>query len=380
MAPRCRDVRRRRAVTEVAVSGESETLVRDIRRALRALAEVEPGQLPVLSVYLDMRPHASGENPAVRAGTVILKNRLREIEKTYLPRGAALDSIRTDAERIERYLEDEYDVAADGLALFACAGRALFEAFEVGVPFEDQVTVASQPDLFQLARLLDEQETAVVALVDSNTSRIFVTRRGLLQEVGGTDEQPKYFRTRPMVGGLNQASYQRHNAGVRAEFARETAAELERLVDTEGASRVVLAGDPVAIPLLLDALSPRIAALVRDVLRLDIRAPRDRVAEEVQKVLADAETEDGSVAVDQLVGAVRAGGLAVAGLENTLGALEHGQVDQVLLDPASELDEPSRGRLVRLASLSGATVEVVEGHDGLRNLGGVAALLRYRHE
>jgi peptide subunit release factor 1 (eRF1) len=256
----------------------------------------------------------------------------------------------------------------------------LFETIEAGVPFEDQVTVAPQPDLFQLARLLDEQETAVVAVVDSNTSRIFVTRRGLLRDVGGTDENPKYFRTRPMMGGLNQASYQRHNANMRAEFARETAAELGRLVQAEGASRVVLAGDAVAIPLLQEALSPRVAALVKDVLRLDIRAPRDEVAEEVQQVLAEADAMDAHMAADRLVGAVRAGGLGVAGLDETRTALEHGQVDELLVDPATEFDETTRGELVRLASLTGATVEVVEGHDDLRRLGGVGALLRYRHD
>ena len=354
--------------------------MRDVQRALRMLAEVEPGELPLLSAYLDMRPHATGENPALRAGTVILKNRLREIEKTYLPRGPELDSIRQDAERIERYLEDEYDVVTDGLALFACAGRGLFETVEAGVPFEDQVTVAPQPDLFQLARLVDEHETAVVAVVDSNTSRVFVTRRGILREVGGTDADPKYFRTRPMVGGLNQASFQRHNANMRAEFARETASELARLVEAEGASRVVLAGDAVAIPLLQEALSPPVAALVKDVLRLDIRTPRDEVAEEVQQVLAEADAEDARMTADRLVGAVRAGGLGVAGLDETRTALEHGQVDELLLDPAAELDESTRSELVRLAQLTAATVEVVEGHDGLQRLGGVGALLRYRHD
>ncbi|HEX5504950.1 MAG TPA: hypothetical protein VFW96_20190 [Thermomicrobiales bacterium] len=354
--------------------------MRDVRRALRALAELEPGELPVLSVYLDMRPHATGENPTRRAGEVILADRLREIAKTYLPRGPELDSIREDAARIEHYLADEYDVAADGLALFACAGRGVFEAVEVGVPFENQVTAAPQPDLFQLARHVDEQETAVVAVVDSNTSRIFVTRRGVLREVGGADEDPKYFRTRPMMGGLNQANYQRHNANLRAEFARETAAEVARLVAAAGASRVVLAGDAVAIPLLQKALAPRVAALVRDVLRLDIRAPRDEVAEEVQQVLAAADAEDARTAADRLVGAVRAGGLGVAGLDETRTALEHGQVDELLLDPSTALDEATRGELVRLATLTGATVEVVEGHDDLRRLGGVGALLRYRHD
>ena len=183
-----------------------------------------------------------------------------------------------------------------------------------------------------------------------------------------------------MMGGFNQASYQRHNANVRAEFARETAAELARLVDVEGATRVVLAGDAVAIPLLQEALSANVAALVQDVLRLDIRTPLDDVAEEVQQVLAEADAEDALQTADRLVGAVRAGGLGVAGLDETRTALEHGQVDELLLDPAADLDEATRGELVRLASLTSATVEVVEEHDGLRRLGGVGALLRYRHD
>jgi hypothetical protein len=242
------------------------------------------------------------------------------------------------------------------------------------------VTVGWQPDLFQLARLVDEHETAVVAVVDSNTSRLFVTRRGVLREVGGINADPKYFRTRPMMGGLNQASYQRHNAGLRVQFARETAAELARLVDTQGASRVVLAGDEVAIPLLRDALSPQVAGLVKDVLRLDIRASLDSVAEDVKQVLAASEAEDGQTTADLLVGAVRAGGLGVAGLDETRAALEHGQVDELVLDPATDLDEATRGELVRLAQLTSATVEVVPRHDGLQRLGGVGALLRYRHD
>lgn len=76
---------------------------------------------------------------------------------------------------------------------------------------------------------------------------------------------------------------------------------------------------------------------------------------------------------------MRAGGLGVAGLEATRAALEHGKADEFLLDPADGPDEATREELVRLASLTGAMVEVVEGHGGLRSLGGVGALLRYRH-
>ena len=46
---------------------------------LRRLADVEPGDLPVLSIYLDMRPQVTGENPALRTGLVVLKDRLTGI-------------------------------------------------------------------------------------------------------------------------------------------------------------------------------------------------------------------------------------------------------------------------------------------------------------
>lgn len=60
---------------------------------MRKLAELEPTEMPVLSVYLDMRPQATGESPGLRSGEIVLKDRLHEIEKTYRPRGADLDSL-----------------------------------------------------------------------------------------------------------------------------------------------------------------------------------------------------------------------------------------------------------------------------------------------
>src|SRR3712207_1018215 len=90
---------------------------------LRRLAALEPTDVPVVSVYLDMRPEATGAAPGRRSGEIVLKDRLREIEKTFLPRGADLDSFQADAARIERYLAEEYTPATEGLALFACAGQ-----------------------------------------------------------------------------------------------------------------------------------------------------------------------------------------------------------------------------------------------------------------
>ena len=345
---------------------------------LRRLAELEPGELPVLSVYLDMRLHATGEDPTTRSGLVVLKDRLGEIEKTFLPRGAALDSFRADAARIGEYVARDFAPNAHGLAIFACAGRGLFEAIEASVAFDNQVAVGPRPDLFQLARLLDDLETAVVALVDTNTARLFVTRRGWLDEVGGPDDGTKYYGKRN-VGGWSQANFQRHTDEMRARFAREVADELDRLVERTGATRVILAGDEVAIPHLQEALSKRVAELVHDeILRIDIRAPQDEVKGEIDSLLEAAEAEEAHSVAERLVNAVRGDWLGVAGVGRTRAALERGQVDTLLLDRDAALDETTRGELVRLAATTSSQVEVVAGHEPFRQLGGVGALLRYR--
>lgn len=350
-----------------------------MRDLLRRLAEQEPVDVPVLSIYLDMRPE--GDRPALRASQLMLMDRLREIEKTLLPRGPGLDSLRADVARIEAYLDHEFPVSAQGVAIFACAAQGLFETVEAGVPFEHQVSVGSTPDLFQLARLLDDQETAVVAVANVHTVRLFVMRSGSLVEVGGAEHDSVHV-SRTRLGGLNQARYQRHIDNHRADFAREAANEIERVVEQEGPTRVVLAGNEIALGPLVEALSPHVAELVHgQIVRVDVRAPRDAVAREIEPLLAQAEAEDEEAIADQVVAAVRADSLGVAGLEHTRSALEHGQADVLVLTPSAELDDQTRNELIRLATTTGADVEVVAEHEALQRLGdGVGALLRYRHD
>ena len=349
-----------------------------VRELLRQLAAFEPDNALVLSVYLDMRPHTTGENPALRTGQTVLKDRFRQIEKTLLPRGAALDNFRIDANRVRRYLDEHAAPWLQGIAIFACNNHQLFEVIETGVPFENQVVLEPVPDLFQLARLVDEQETAVVALVDTNTTRLFVTRSGFLEEVAGPDDDP-FGYSRLNTGMLNHKQYQRHVQNQREAFAREAATALEELVNQEGARRVILAGDAVAIPLLHQAISPQLEPLIHEeILRLDIRTPRHEVLREIAPILEAEEQESSHTRADQLVEAIREQGLGEIGPQETRDALEQGAVDVLILAEEAPLDEQERNDLVRLAILTSAEVDMVKGHELLQQMGGVGALLRYR--
>ncbi len=349
-----------------------------LRAVLRRAAEVESAEAPVLSVYLDLRPEAQGEDPGRRNELVVLRDRLRHVRRGYEPHVPAAASLDADVERLARFLDDEADGLRSiaGLAAFACDAAGLWEVVTAGEPFAAQVSVGPTADLFQLAGLLDEARTAVVAVVDTNTCRLFVARRGTLVERDGIDEPTDEHR-RHKQGGWSQARYQRHIDTQDARFATDAAEAIGRLVERERARHLLLGGDERAISVLEDQLSPATRSILDHVERISMHATTDEVTAEMVPVLSALRIAEEEDAAARAIAGWRAGGLGMVGVDEVAEALERGQVHELVLDDEADIDATLRGELVRQASLTDAEVVTVHGHDELRRLGGVAATLRY---
>jgi hypothetical protein len=340
--------------------------------------------IPVLSVYLDLRPTAArdgrggDERPAIRPGITTLRGRLRQIERTFWPRGAAFEAVRADAKRVERYVASQVDAATAGVAIFASAPHGLFETVTLDVAPQTEVMARALPDLFQLARALDDQETVVIALAHTNAVRLFVSHRGGLREVQALSDDPKYYHLVHGANAMNQAHYQRHAIATQAAFAREAADQIERLVTMYGAAEVWLAGETRGVANLRRALAPHVAARVRALPHsLPLDAPRDAVEEAVAPLLAEVEAERDRAIIDRLMDAVRAGRLGTMGLASTRRALQRGQVDVLVLAQDTTIAPEARSELIDYATKTDAAIEVVEDSEVLQQAGGVGALLRY---
>lgn len=335
--------------------------------------------IPVLSVYLDLRPQITGANPTIRPAYVLLKARLHQITQTFWPRGSAFDAVQADAARIEAYLDQQTPPYPRGLAIFAGTRHRLFDTIETESPFDTQVSAGALPDLFQLARLLGERETAILAIIVTHAARLFVMERGGLREVRSLSADPKFFHMVRETNAMNQAHYQRHALQARTDFARQIADQIERLVISTGASELFLAGEPEAIPLLRQALPPRVAQLIQHApLELGIEAPADAVVSELAPLLRSYETQRSASIVEQLVEAIQADALGVAGVEPTRHALELGQVDTLVLAGDAPIAPEVRSALIASAARTDAIVEVVDHSEQLARLEGIGALLRYR--
>ena len=244
-----------------------------LRETMRRLAEVESLELPILSTYLDVRPDATGQNPGRRAAFTVLRDRLAEIEDAYWPRGDDYASFALDRERIVAFTEEELDPATEGLAIFACSGLDVWEVVTAGVPFRLSVGVGPRAELFQLARLVDEHETVVIAHIDAGQARLWVSRYGQMEESeapeGGLEGSG-----RARKGGWSQARFQRRADNQVEGLVAETAAAIDQLVEREEAQRLVLAGEETVVARLEEAITPPVRQRVG---RSDARVARRMV-------------------------------------------------------------------------------------------------------
>ena len=388
----------------------------------RALSEVvdrlvafEPGDAPVVSLYLDTRADRHGRD----SFEPFLRKELGDRGRTYGLSSRERQAFDKDAERIREWLGKELLPSSDGVAVFACGEKGLFEATQLDVPVgESRLIVATQPFVYPLVQMIEQHPRYAALVVDTNFARLFVfglSTRVRAETVASEKTQ------RVKVGGWSQMRFQRKVDGKNKKHAREAIEMLTRVVREERIDHVVLAGDPVIVPLLRDELPAEVAAKVIDVLALDIRAPEHDVLAATLESLRRKDAESDAERVRQVMDEYRAGGLAVVGAAACLGALAIGQVHELLLDAnpqalrwleegeAAEaarstatvaVDEgavpevvaqasPAPGdarpegaeladTLVRLAQQTDATVKLIEDAGLLESVGGVAAALRFR--
>ena len=357
-----------------------------LRNHLNRLAAFEPTDVPVISLYLNMRPDHNGSRHHASA---FLRKTFAEHSRALT--GEARKSFDRDAERIERHVSEALLKPGNGLAVFACSGRDdFFEAIQLDVPIDRHSFFAGTvPHIYALARLNDQYPRYAALLVDTNSARLFVFGLGLVEQQE-TVQNAKTRRT--AIGGCSQARYQRHADNFHKHHMKEVVDVLARVVADEHLNHIVVSCDEVAKPILMEQLPKHLFEKVIDVIHLDVKAtPEHRVLAETMEVLRQADARTDAEHVKRMLGAWRAGGLGVAGPELTLQALTMGQVEELLITAKPDLlRQPNQSsdderltladELVTKAQQNSARIRFIEDEKLLAGVGGVGALLRFQIE
>ena len=169
------------------------------------LARFEGRSLPVLSLYLDARADNRGRDhyqPFVR-------KELAARQRTYRLRSPERKSFDRDMDRIQAYLESQVRPGSNGIAIFACSGAGdFFEPLQFEAAIEENyLAVMNRPQLFPLARVLDENPRYALVLADTHRAQILVFAFGFRVHEAQV-ETANLPHTRG--AGLSAMRYQRH--------------------------------------------------------------------------------------------------------------------------------------------------------------------------
>jgi peptide subunit release factor 1 (eRF1) len=376
-------------------------LASSIDEHLERLLAFEPGTLPVISLYLNTQADDRGRDNYEQ----FLRKELSGRAKTWPSGSPERQSFEADAQRIGKYLADELKPSANGVALFACSGAALFEAVQLNAPVDEhRLYVYNQPHLYHLAWLDDAYPRYAALLTDANSARIFVFGLG---ETVGTEQVKGKKVQRVKVGGWSQARYQRRVQNAHQSHAKEVIDALDRIVREDKIRDVILAGDPQIMSRLQAEMPKHLADKVVDVLKLDLKASDQEVFEATLGRMREEDAKTDAGKVERLFREYRARGLACVGAQDTLEALANGQVDELLISGALEQshageqavdavlapevpdstggtdsDEPRQvllpDLLVTKARQTDARISFIEDPALLAEVEGVGAFLRWR--
>jgi peptide subunit release factor 1 (eRF1) len=381
-----------------------------VKEQLDRLAAFEPAPYPVVSLYLNTQPGPTGRDQFHS----FVRKEFAARGRTYPAGSPERESLGRDLERIARFLDNELNPAANGVAVFACSAGEMFETVQLTAPIEEHwLYIGDQPHLYPLARLEAQHPRYAAVLADTNSARIMVFATGELvreEEVVGVKTK------RTSQGGWSQARFQRHIENFHVQHVKEVVEALERIVHRENITQIIVAGDEVVVPLLREQMPKPLAEKIVDHVRMNVNTPLDQIVsaslEAMQRVREQTEREK----VETAIGAYRAGGLGVVGPEDTLDALLKGQVEELLisasvreLQPAGStaaaraiksmqgvLPEPAvepvaageaaavatetvrlADELITKATQTAARITFVDDPDLLAGYGGVAAILRF---
>jgi hypothetical protein len=328
-------------------------LATDLTATLARLAALPPStEAPYLTVSLDWRPEGSApgrfqpsepkrserrapreeDGAPRRPAWQELRRDLEETVNSYGPRGAAFESLTADLERLTTYLDEELDPAAQGIVVVACQRHGVFEPVPLDVPVDSGFTASPIPALRQLVHAAGDYPPYAIIVADQRDTFLWVMAgqtwdRGVELEASG---YPRH----QQQGGWSQRRYQ-NRADERVEAFARTIAEETRRALGEGGEQIdylIVAADEPMFTALNGTFHESIKQRILGRIHLSIDAGITEVAAAAEPLVEKAERRREMEAVQAIRDGVGAGGRGVAGAQDTITALETGQVMTLVMN------------------------------------------------
>lgn len=340
------------------------------RETLRRLAEVEPAESRVLSVYVNLDPATFGTAPARASQITSLMHEAEDLAARERLGRAERELLAEDVERVRAVLSGGLPVdGASTIAVFACSAAELFEIVRIYESVQQRVEVGSLPCVDPLVDHLHDERWCV-ALVSKRAARFF---RGSHDRIREADRVEDVVHGRHGQGGWSQARYERSVGEDVVRHLAHVNETLQRMLDRSPFEHLLIGSPDDFAPHVEESLHPALRERIAGRVTLDVdNVTVDDVLAAVREAIERYEGAEERALLDRLDEGLGTATKAAAGIEDVYQALVEKRVGTLMLDPRDRWNEA-----VRLAVAQSADVRVIHVDGALTPHGGIAALLRF---
>jgi peptide chain release factor subunit 1 len=210
------------------------------------------------------------------------------------------------------------------IAVFASNKNHYLQGIILPVPVSDAVIVDSSPYIRPLAQLQDTWESFTLVVISSDYAKIDSITLGQV-----TDEKKLSIdlMNKHKKGGCSQARFQRLRKGAIHAFFIEVKEALEKIPEEQ----IILAGPGLAKQQFKAILPKHLQDIIVAMIDVDAHDEHKLLHESIQVILHQEEQKS-IAAVHHLKQEILRDGLAVYGIDETLSAVQNGQVELLLIE------------------------------------------------
>jgi len=324
------------------------------------------------------------------------------IKKKVLNKGS--DEYEYFSENFRMVLEDigKKPVKKGDHVIFCCWALDYYERIALELPVEDLIRIDSSPYILPLAQLEDEYENYLVIAASNEKTKIYLVS---CQRTIREDEITGNIKNHVKVGGWSQQRYERRRDKEFSIYIKEIVEKIREISEGKEFRRIVLVGSKETIRELHEALPDDLNELVVGEKALDLRKGEKSINDEIFSLLWDEERRTEKELWERTKSRYLRGELGVTGSADVLYFSKRGRVENVIVNKDADLkgircrdcealSESSKdtcpecgsssvfpvnlvNEITELLKLTGGDIEFAEDIKELKEVGDIAAILRY---
>lgn len=281
-----------------------------------------------LSLYLDMSVNSDNKRTY---GVFLNKQRSGFAELASDRENHHRVPIGSAFERIQQWLDSDFDGSNRGVALFTEIGGDWFEAFQFPIAVRNRLEIGTHPVIGPLQEVVASNPRFAVILVDREHLRLLEVFMGAVrhERVLAPDAVPTAHDVH--AGGVATPDLQKRKAEEVRHFFKDFAATVAEFDKLRSPDAWILLGTTENVQKFRDFLPESVQARIIHTAHAPFDAPASDLLDRLRPVQEEHGIREVADTVDLVRDRVRQRHLAVAGVGPTLEQLQEGKIDRLVI-------------------------------------------------